>query len=74
MNDIAEILRALLDQYSRLSEVDREFVDMMDNDPQLREDYKQWCDEYGYDVKTGYQDFLDELLVNRDEIWETMDE
>lgn len=74
MNDIAEILRALLDQYSRLSEVDREFVDMMDNDPQLREDYKQWCDEYGYDVKTGYQDFLDELLANRDEIWETMDE
>ena len=74
MNDISDILRALLDQYSRLDEVDREFVNMMDNDPQLREDYKQWCDEYGYEVKTGYQDFLDEMLSNRDEFWESMSE
>lgn len=74
MNDISEILRSLLDQYSRVSEIDSEFVYMMDNDPQLQEDYKLWCKEYGYDIKTGYKDFIDEQLRDRDEFWETMTE
>ena len=47
---------------------------MMDNDPQLQEDYKLWCEEYGYDIKTGYKDFIDEQLRDRDEFWETMTE
>ena len=74
MNDISEILRSLLDQYSRVSEIDSEFVYMMDNDPQLQEDYKLWSEEYGYDIKTGYKDFIDEQLRDRDEFWETMTE
>ena len=74
MNDISEILSSLLDQYSRVSEIDSEFVYMMDNDPQLQEDYKLWSEEYGYDIKTGYKDFIDEQLRDRDEFWETMTE
>ena len=34
MNDISEILRALLDQFARTSEVEREFANMMNNDAQ----------------------------------------
>lgn len=74
MNDISEILRALLDQYARTSEVENEFSRMMDNDPQLKEDYNLWCDEMGYDVKTGYQDFIDEQMQDRDEFWEDLNE
>ena len=74
MNDISEILRALLDQYARTSEVENEFSRMMDNDPQLKEDYNLWCDEMGYDVKTGFQDFIDEQMQDRDEFWEEMTE
>lgn len=74
MNDISEILRALLDQYARTSEVEREFSRMIDNDPQLKEDYDLWCDEMGYEVKTGYQDFIDEQMQDRDEFWEALNE
>ena len=74
MNDISEILRALLDQYARTSEVENEFSRMMDNDPQLKEDYNLWCDEMGYDVKTGLQDFIDEQMQDRDEFWEDLNE
>ena len=74
MNDISEILRALLDQYARTSEVENEFSRMMDNDPQLKEDYNLWCDEKGYDVKTGFQDFIDEQMQDRDEFWEDLNE
>lgn len=72
MNDISEILRTLLDQLARTSEVEQEFVNMMNNDPQLSEDYKLWCEELGYDTKTGYQDFIDEQLQDRDEFWDEM--
>ena len=74
MNDISEILRALLDQYARTSEVEHEFTSMMNNDPQLKEDYDLWCEEMGYDVRTGYLDFIDEQMRDRDEYWETLDE
>lgn len=74
MNDISEILRALLDQFARTSEVEREFANMMNNDSQLKEDYELWCDELGYDRKTGYQDFIDEQMRDRDEFWESMSE
>jgi hypothetical protein len=74
MNDISEILRTLIDQLARTSEVEQEFVNMMNNDPQLSEDYKLWCDEMGYDMKTGYQDFIDEQLQDRDEFWDEMSE
>ncbi|MBR5086285.1 MAG: hypothetical protein IKX31_04675 [Muribaculaceae bacterium] len=74
MNDISEILRALLDQFARTSEVEREFASMMNNDAQLKEDYHLWCDEMGYDRKTGYQDFIDEQMQDRDEFWDAMNE
>ena len=74
MNDISEILRALLDQFARTSEVEREFANMMNNDAQLKEDYQLWCDEMGYDRKTGYQDFIDEQMQDRDEFWDAMNE
>lgn len=74
MNDISELLRALIDRSARTSEVEREFASMLTNDPQLKEDYDLWCEEMGYDVKTGYQDFIDEQMQNRDEFWDTLDE
>jgi len=74
MNDISEILRALLDQLARPSEVEREFTHMMNNDQQLKEDYELWCEEMGYDVRTGYQDFIDEQMQDRDEFWEELAE
>ena len=74
MNDISEILRSLLDQYSRVSEIDSEFVYMMDNDPQLQEDYKLWCEDMGYGIKTGYQDFIDEQMRDREDFWDSMSE
>ncbi len=74
MNDISEILRALLDQLSNTEEVEREFAEMMNDDPQLEEDYKLWCEDMGYGYKTGYQDFIDEQMRDREDFWDSMNE
>ena len=73
MNDIAEILRNLLDRNSQASDAEREFRSMMREDRSLKEDYKEWCEEQGYDIKTGYQDYIDELLETRDSIWDDIE-
>ncbi len=74
MNDISEILRALLDQLSNTQEVEQEFEERMNEDPQLQEDYKLWCEDMGYSVKTGYQDFIDEQMKDREDFWDSMSE
>lgn len=74
MYDIADILRGLMDRNSRASEAEREFREMMREDKTLKQDYKDWCEEQGYDIKTGYQDYIDELIESRDSIWDDIDE
>ncbi len=74
MYDIAEILRSLLDRHSRASEAEQQFARMLDDDEQLKNDYREWCEEQDIDFKTGYRDFLDELIESRDSIWENLNE
>lgn len=74
MNDISEILRALLDRYSNTSELDSEFHDMLRDDDQLNADYVQWCDERGYNVRNGYRDFINEIVESQDSIWDDYSE
>lgn len=72
--DINEILQSLLDRLSRVSEVDSEFQRMIDNDPALMAEYEEWCAGNGYDTRTGYQDYVDELMESRDSVWDNMNE
>ena len=74
MNDISDILRSLLDRYVLPSDADREFARMLADDKELKADYADWCVANGYDEKTGYGDFLDEIIEARDSIWENLNE
>ncbi len=74
MNDISDILRALLDQYSRADDVDREFKQMLNSDSNLMTDYREWCESMGYSVSSGYKDYVDELIDSRNSIWDNIDE
>lgn len=74
MNDISEILRSLLDQYSEIGDIDYEFKKMISEDVALKNDYKHWCEGNGYKPKTGYLDYLDELLEQQDSIWDNIGE
>ncbi len=70
MNDISEILRALLDKHSNTINLDEEFKQMLVDDDTLRDDYVQWCDEMGYDKATGYRDFINEIMDSQESYWD----
>ena len=74
MNDISEILRELLDRYSNTSDLDREFERMRREDEEFEKDYVQWCDEYGYNAKDGYRDFINEIVESQDSYWDNYQE
>lgn len=70
MNDISDILQALLDRYSNTSDLDLEFQRMLREDPSFKEDYSQWCDDNGYSMKTGYRDYINEIIESQDSFWD----
>lgn len=74
MYDIADILRSLLDQFTSVSEAETAFARMLDDDNRLKSEYKEWCHARGVSTRSGYQNYLDELLESRDSIWENLNE
>ncbi|MBO7609364.1 MAG: hypothetical protein J6S96_04090 [Muribaculaceae bacterium] len=70
MNDISEILRALLDKHSNTRELDDEFQDMLRYDDQLKSDYAAWCEERGYKKSNGYREFVNEIVESQDSVWD----
>ena len=74
MNDISDLLRELLDRYSNTGELDREFLRMLRDDPNLRDEYEVWCDDHGYKTSTGFRDFIDEIVESQDSFWDTYHE
>ena len=47
---------------------------MMADDPELRKEYKEWCDECGYTEKHGFKEFSEEYLESQDSIWESLND
>jgi hypothetical protein len=74
MYDISEILRELLDRYSNTSELDHEFERMRRENEGFEDEYATWCDEYGYTVKDGYRDFINEIVESQDSYWDNYQE
>lgn len=74
MYDISEILRELLDRYSNTSELDQEFERMRRENEGFEDEYATWCDEYGYTVKDGYRDFINEIVESQDSYWDNYQE
>jgi len=74
MNDISDTLRALLDRYSNTRQLDNAFERMRRDDAIFDQDYKVWCEENGYDVETGYRDFVNEIVESQDSYWDSYQE
>lgn len=74
MNNISELLRSLLDEYSSVDMAESEFKRMLNEDDNLKADYKVWCEDLGYSPKTGYEEYIEEIFESQDSIWDILDE
>lgn len=74
MNDLNEFFTELLMQHRSIDIAESEFRRMLDDDEELRIDYKEWCDERGCTEKHGFRDFCEEYLETQDSIWESLND
>lgn len=74
MNELSEFFIELLQQHRSIDIAESEFRRMMDDDDELRADYKEWCEEHDYAEKYGFKEFSEEYLDSQDSIWESLND
>ncbi len=74
MTYISDLLKSLLEHNRSAELAENEFRKLMAEDENLKENYSEWCETLGYDIKTGFIDYMDELIEMRADIWDSLNE
>jgi hypothetical protein len=72
MSDITEVFLQVIDLSGSVDIADAEFKRMIHEDPELHDEYREWCDAVGSSEKNGFLDYCDEYLDNQHSIYETL--
>ena len=65
-SDITQYFVSLLETHRSIDLANSEFRHMLDEDPQLKESYRTWCDENGHSPRHG--------LSDRESVWESLND
>ncbi len=73
-NDITQFFISLLDSHGSIDVAESEFKRIIADDSELRQAYRDWCDENGSTERNGFYDFADDYLEGREAKWDVLDE
>lgn len=74
MTDIIEVFTSYLNQYKSVDIAESEFKKDIHVDPELRQAYRDWCDEVGSSEKDGFADYCEEYLDSQADIWNSLND
>lgn len=74
MEDITDYFKELLAQHHSIDIAESEFKRMIAEDDDLKDRYRQWCDENGSTEKRGFLDYCEEYMDSQDSIWESLND
>lgn len=74
MNDITKLFIDLLNQFKSVDIADSEFKKMIHEDPELRAEYREWCETVGSSEKMGFLDYCKEYLSSQDSIYDMLND
>lgn len=69
MDYIPDLLKSLVSQHRSPKIAEREFERLIDSDLTLKDSYLLWCEEEELNPKEAYISFIEELLEEEDEVW-----
>lgn len=72
--DIALYLENLITESQSVDIAISEFKRNMADDDGLKEAYREWCEAQGYSERTGYKEYIEEFIENRNERWNSLNE
>ena len=64
----------LLEEHSDTALAEAEFKRIMADDVELRESYREWCQERGYYTRRGIADFAEEYIEQHDAVWDSVND
>lgn len=73
-NDITDYFLELLDQSGSYDIAHAEFLHRLDDDPELSEQYAEWCDSMGYSVRDGFDRYCQDHFDSRNEMWDSLND
>ena len=74
MNDITQIFHDMLTQNHSVDIAEAEFKKLINEDSDLRDQYREWCDAVGSSEKNGFRDYCDEYMESQDSIWDSLND
>ncbi len=72
MNDITDLFNDMLQQYGSVDIAEAELKKMIHEDPEIRNQYRDWCHEVGSSEKRGFLDYCEEYLESQESIWDNL--
>lgn len=70
--DLTELFDILIKQYGDIDSSQEALRLKMEEDPELAENYKDWCENLGYSEKKGFAIYYKEYLDRTDSIWDSI--
>jgi hypothetical protein len=70
--DITDYITSLIDSHMSLDLAEAEFKRIIADDHELRQLYREWCQENGSSERNGFNDYAEEYLSGREAVWETL--
>lgn len=70
--EITDIFIKLLEECGSTDVAEAEFKRRLADDPELKENYNEWCHIHGYSFRHGFLDFCDEYLDHKNSVWDSL--
>lgn len=74
MNDIIEVFNHYISQNGSIDIAESEFKMAINEDPELKALYRQWCHDVGSSEKNGFLDYCHEYLDEQNDVWGTLND
>lgn len=71
---LSQYIINLLEEHSDTALAEAEFKRIMADDAELRESYREWCQERGYSTRRGFADFAEEYIEQHDAVWDSLND
>ena len=72
MTDFNELIENIIHQSGAIDIAESQFKRMLADDNDLRNEYKDWCEEMGYSERKGFSEYAEEYISNREEKWDSL--
>ncbi len=74
MYDIPTLIHDLLLQFGSVDIAESEFKRMVNEDDELKNEFKRWCEEFGYKERNAFRNYCQDYIQDHESIFDTLSE